>query len=59
VLPHEHIKEIGQVKNAQIHPSGGHLLCIMVGQMPKVSFDEPVDDLPLTPNCGLGLLGTK
>jgi hypothetical protein len=29
----------------------------MMGQMPKVSFDEPVDGPPLTPNCGLGLLG--
>jgi len=56
-LVHEHIKEIGQVKNARFHPSGRHLLRIMMGQMPKVSFDEPVDGPPLTPNCGLGLLG--
>jgi len=50
-------KKLVKSKNARVHPSGRHLLRITMGQMPKVSFDEPVDGLPLTPNCGLGLLG--
>jgi hypothetical protein len=55
VLVHEHVEEIHQGKNARSHPSGRHLLHIVIGQLPEVSFNGPVDDSAFAPNCGSGL----